>query len=161
MAEIPWQISVFLGPRSNRPLPQNFCCDIVFGRNGHKKSLPNPMQGGSVIRPFIVYGVTTYPLPIWVGEIFICPFLINSPTRFALRGITIVIKKNSSVVLMYIKDYNIILWFMASTVKRQKQYNFREVTWKTVQNLVSNCIMQPLPCTKLGHFSFKQLFCYI
>ena len=31
--------------------------------------------------------VTPLPLPIQVGEIFLCPFLINSPTRFARRGI--------------------------------------------------------------------------
>jgi hypothetical protein len=30
--------------------------------------------------------VTPLPLPIRVGEIFLCPFLINSPTRFARRG---------------------------------------------------------------------------
>ena len=31
--------------------------------------------------------VTPLPLPIRVGEILLCPFLINSPTRFARRGL--------------------------------------------------------------------------
>jgi hypothetical protein len=60
-----------------------------------KKFRPKRIKGGRDIRPFIAHRVTEWQshrvtpllLPIRVGEIFVCPFLINSPTRFARRGI--------------------------------------------------------------------------
>jgi hypothetical protein len=50
------------------------------------------MKGGRDIRPFIAHRVTesqshTTSTPYTVGENFLCPFLINSPTGFARRGI--------------------------------------------------------------------------
>ena len=51
------------------------------------KNPPKRMKGGRDITAFIAHRVTPLPLPIQVGEIFLCPFLINSPTRFARRGI--------------------------------------------------------------------------
>jgi hypothetical protein len=50
------------------------------------------MKGGRDIRPFIAHRVTPLPLPIRVGEFLLCPFLINSPTGFARRGINILKK---------------------------------------------------------------------
>ena len=55
------------------------------------------------IRPFIAHRVTEseshrvtpFPHPIPVGEILLCPFLINSPTRFALWGIIVLLLCNN------------------------------------------------------------------
>ena len=107
MAEIAWQITVFLapgpGPTGPRPRKKNFLRHTFLPKWTQKKFRPKRMKGGRVIRPFIYHRVTEWqshrvtesqshrvtplPLPIRVGESFLCPFLINSPTRFARRGI--------------------------------------------------------------------------
>ena len=107
MAEIAWQITVFLapgpGPTGPRPRKKNFLRHTFLPKWTQKKFRPKRMKGGRVIRPFIYHRVTEWqshrvtesqsdrvtplPLPIRVDEIFLCPFSINSPTRFARRGI--------------------------------------------------------------------------
>jgi hypothetical protein len=94
----------FFGPRPwpNRPLAEKKFWEA-------KKFRPKRMKGGRDIRPFIAHRVTKWqshivtplPLLIWVGEIFLCPFLINSPTRFAHRGINV-----TAVVNIVIPKHN-------------------------------------------------------
>ena len=96
------------GPRSRKKI---FLRHTFWPKRTQKKFRPKRMKGGRVIRPFIYHRVTEsqshrvtesqshrvtesqsdrvtpLPLPIRVGENFLCPFSINSPTRFARRGI--------------------------------------------------------------------------
>ena len=97
IVEIAWQISAFL-PSASAQLAlarELFLRHIFLPKWKQKIFRPNWMQGGRVIRPLIAHRVTesqshrvtTFALPIWVGEIILSPFLINSPTHFARRGI--------------------------------------------------------------------------
>ena len=82
------------------PRPRkNFFWDILFCPNGSKKNFgPNGWKAAELLdRLFTTewqsHRVTPLPLPIRVGEIFLCQFSINSPTRFARRGIIFFLKE--------------------------------------------------------------------
>ena len=91
----------FFGPRPwpKQPLPKKKKFGTYFFAQMDANFFwPNWAQGGRD-RLFFVHRVTewqigrvtTYPLPVQVGEIFVCPFF-NYPTRFARRrkiGVTI------------------------------------------------------------------------
>ena len=106
----------FFGPRPNRPLPENFLMRHMF--------LPKWMQiffgpirckAAELLDCLLStewqsHRVTTFPLPIWVGEILLCPFLINSPTGFACRGMngeTLTLIGDNVKKLMNDKSYQI------------------------------------------------------
>jgi hypothetical protein len=64
------------------------------------------MNGGRDIRPFIAQRVTesqshTTSTPLTGGKIFICPFLIDSLTRFARRGLSL-LHRNVSIVANFL-----------------------------------------------------------
>ena len=64
MAEIAWQITVFLapgpGPTGPRPRKKNFLRHTFLPKWTQKKFRPKRMKGGRVIRPFIYHRVTEW-----------------------------------------------------------------------------------------------------
>ena len=97
MAEIVWQIIVFLAPRPGPtgPWPRKknwailFCpneCKCFFGTIGCIATELLDHLFSTEWQSDRMTESQTFLLHIRVGEICLCSFLINSPTRFACRG---------------------------------------------------------------------------